>query len=51
MGSNGFYGAFMGGGNDHKNRWQILGILGQTYTVKRISKTATSNIYQLAPRK
>ena len=44
------YGAFMGGGNDHRNRWQILGILGQAYDVRRISKTLTSNIYQLAPR-
>ena len=51
MGSNGFYGAFMGGGNDHRDRWQILGILGRTYTVRRISKTVTSNVYQLAPLK
>lgn len=51
MGRNGFYGAFMGGGNDHRDRWQILGILGQGYDVKRISKTPTSNIYELTPRK
>ncbi len=51
MGSHGFYGAFMGGGNDHRDRWQILGILGQSYDVKRISKTPTSNIYELTPRK
>ena len=51
MGGNGFYGAFMGGGNDHRHRWQILGIFGQGYDVKRISKTPTSNIYELTPRK
>jgi hypothetical protein len=51
MGANGYYGAFMGGGNDHRNRWQILGILGQGYDVKRIFKSPTSNLYELAPRK
>ena len=50
MGSHGFYGAFMGNGNDHTDRWQILGILERTYDVKRISKTSTSNIYEVTPK-
>lgn len=50
IGDDGFYGAFMGGGNDHRNRLQILGILAQHYDVRPISKTPTSNIYEVTPR-
>jgi len=49
IGDHGFYGAFMGGGNDHRNRRRILEILAQRYDVRRISKTLTCNIYEVTP--
>jgi 4-amino-4-deoxy-L-arabinose transferase-like glycosyltransferase len=50
MGDNGYYAAFMGGGNDHRDRAQILGTLGQGYDVTRIFKSTTTNLYELRPR-
>jgi hypothetical protein len=50
MGDDGFYGAFLGSGNDRLNRRRILGTLQQTYDVTSISKTPTSNIYEVKPR-
>jgi hypothetical protein len=51
MGADGYYGAFMGNGNDHRERWQILGILGLRYQVRRLFKSPTANLYEVTPRR